>query len=85
MIHAQNEIKYRVALGMLNTLLTENLLTQEEFAAAHHVVVNRYRPMLSADCRGYSRGCVVSLLADRGKGGSHAGSAHHRGCGKPAA
>ena len=86
MIHAQNEIKYRVAVGMLQKLAQEELLTPEEFSVAHGVVINRYYPALSADCRGYSHGYVVSLLADKEKGDvKYAGSTHHRGCGKPAA
>jgi len=78
MIHAQNEIKYRVAVGMLQKLSEDGLLTQDEFNVAHGVVVNRYCLVLSADCRGYSHGYVVSLLADKKKGGSHAGSTDHR-------
>ncbi len=78
MIHVQNEIKYRVAVGMLQKLAEDGLLTEDEFSVAHNVVVNRYCPALSADCRGYSHGYVVSLLADKGKGGGHAGSTHHR-------
>lgn len=44
MIDIQNEIKYRVALGMLRKLFLGGMLTQDEFDVAHRVVITRYCP-----------------------------------------
>ena len=44
MINIQNEIRCRVALGMLKSLLMDGLLNREEFDVAHGVVISRYCP-----------------------------------------
>lgn len=49
MVNIQNEIKYKIALGMLKKLLADGLLNREEFDAAHRVVISRYSPI--AVCR----------------------------------
>lgn len=49
MVNTQNEIRYRIAWGMLRKLYRDGLLTQAEFDIAHAVVAERYCPL--AVCR----------------------------------
>ncbi len=49
MINTQNEIKYRIAFGMLKKLVLDGLLTREEFDAAHSIIADRFCP--EAVCR----------------------------------
>lgn len=49
MVNAQNEIRYRVAFGILKRLYADGLLNNDEFDVAHGVVIDRYRPI--AVCR----------------------------------
>lgn len=49
MVNTQNEIRYRVAFGILKRLLIDGLLDSSEFEVAHGVVIDRYQPI--AVCR----------------------------------
>lgn len=44
MVNIQNEIKYRMAMEMLNKLFMDGLLNREEFDTAHSVIISRYSP-----------------------------------------
>ncbi len=45
MINTQNEIRYRIAYGMLKKLWELGLLTAEELDIAHGAIADRYRPI----------------------------------------
>lgn len=49
MVNMQNEIRYRIAWGILKKLYRDGRLTQAELYAAHTVVADRYCPL--AVCR----------------------------------
>lgn len=45
MTNDQNEIKYRIAFGMLKKLFRDGLLNSSEFEVAHGVLIDRFQPI----------------------------------------
>ena len=45
MINTQNEIRYRIAWGMLKEIYKKGHLTIEQYDIAHNVLIDRYGPM----------------------------------------